>query len=71
MTAKADWLTALITKHGPELVDRVRAVLGMDVEPAVFKKAVAQEAKAARSAPAPSPAREKAAPEVASYAKRE
>jgi hypothetical protein len=68
MTAKADWLTALITKHGPELVDRVRAVLGMDVEPAVFKKAVAQEAKAARSAPAPSPTREKAAPEKASLA---
>lgn len=47
MTAKADWLTALITKHGSELVDRVLSILGRDAEPAVVKKAVTQEAKAA------------------------
>jgi len=46
MTAKGDWLAALVTKYGPDLVDRVKSVLGMDVEPAVFKKAVAREAKA-------------------------
>ena len=47
MSAKADWLTDLIAKHGPELVDRVRSVLGVDAEPAVLKKAAAREAKAA------------------------
>ena len=68
MTAKGDWLNAVIEKHGTELIDRVMSVFGRDVEPAVVKRAVAREAKAS-APPAPTGSSEVTVPKTRARAR--
>ena len=60
------YLADLVTQYGKAAVDEVRSVLGLDADPEMVKKAVAQRAKAA--APA-APAKSKAPPKAAAPAK--